>query len=540
MGKIVKSILLLFSIFTCSYGQERTMGLMMNSADSDDGFTLFAPSSSLSTYLIDNCGNEINSWESEYRPGAVAYLMENGSLLRTGRISGMFNAGGRGGIIEMISWDGDIEWQYTYADSLVHQHHDVELMPNGNVLILAWERISAEEARSMGRQGAIGDLGLWPDHVVEVQPDGLNDGIIVWEWHVKDHLIQDIDSSKVNYGVISEHPERININAFANSGGDWNHCNAVDYNPELDQIILSSRNFNEFWIIDHSTTIAESAGSTGGKAGKGGDLLYRWGNPISYNQGNVEDKKLYGQHDVHWIEAGLPNEGKIMIFNNGDTRGYSTVDIIEPPMDEDGHYLRASNTSYGPIDLFYSYDGNDLFSPRISGAQQMINGNILICEGFTGRFFEVDPVGNVVWFYQNPVSNNPQTQGDPVGNNGSFRVYRYPRTLSGFENKDLTPGLPVELGDNFYTCQIFGISSAEELGYESLNSNVYPNPVVDIMFVKNTQASRYKMMDMQSRLVSGVVTDGKITTASFGSGVYLLTLYDKQDKVIGREKIVKI
>lgn len=540
MGKIVKSVLLLFSIFTCSYGQERTMGLMMNTADSDDGFTLFAPSSSLRTYLIDNCGNEINSWESEYRPGAVAYLMENGSLLRTGRISGMFNAGGRGGIIEMISWDGDIEWQYTYADSLVHQHHDVELMPNGNVLILAWERISEEEARSMGRQGAIGDLGLWPDHVVEVQPDGLNDGIIVWEWHVKDHLIQDIDSSKVNYGVISEHPERININAFAYPGGDWNHCNAVDYNPELDQIILSSRNFNEFWIIDHSTTIAESAGSTGGKAGKGGDLLYRWGNPISYNQGNVEDKKLYGQHDVHWIEAGLPNEGKIMIFNNGDTRGYSTVDIIEPPMDDDGNYLRASNTSYGPNDLFYSYEGNDLFSPRISGAQQMINGNILICEGFTGRFFEVDPVGNVVWFYQNPVSNNPQTQGDPVGNNGSFRVYRYPRTLSGFEDKDLTPGLPVELGDNFYTCQIFGLSSAEELGYESLNSNVYPNPVSDIMFVKNTQASRYKMMDMQSRLVSGVVTDGKISTASFGSGVYLLTLYDKQDKVIGREKIVKI
>ena len=60
---------------------------------------------------------------------------------------------------------------------------------------------------------------------------------------------------------------------------DWLHTNGIDYNAEYDLIVLSVPRMNELWVIDHSTTTEEALGSTGGRWGKGGDLLWRWGNP---------------------------------------------------------------------------------------------------------------------------------------------------------------------------------------------------------------------------------------------------------------------
>src|SRR5207245_6277174 len=97
---------------------------------------------------------------------------------------------------------------------------------------------------------------------------------------------------------------------------DWTHINAVAYNADLDQIMLTVRAFSEFWIIDHSTTSAEAKGHTGGRGGKGGDLLYRWGNPQAYRAGRMEDQRLFAQHDAHWIPRGRLGEGHVMVFNN--------------------------------------------------------------------------------------------------------------------------------------------------------------------------------------------------------------------------------
>ena len=56
---------------------------------------------------------------------------------------------------------------------------------------------------------------------------------------------------------------------------DFLHVNSVAYNERLDQIAISVPEYGEIWILDHSTTTQEAAGSEGGRQGRGGDLLYR-------------------------------------------------------------------------------------------------------------------------------------------------------------------------------------------------------------------------------------------------------------------------
>jgi len=116
------------------------------------------------------------------------------------------------------------------------------------------------------------------------------------------------------------------------SSGNWIHANAVEYNASLDQIVFSSRKMNEIYIIDHSTTTFEATTHVGGNSGKGGDFLWRWGNPINYGQGTATDQKLYGQHDPKWIPTGFPHAGKLSVFNNGTGRTplYSSIHIIIP------------------------------------------------------------------------------------------------------------------------------------------------------------------------------------------------------------------
>jgi len=439
---------------------QQTVGLFLNDAGSFDGYTLFAPMPSTTTYLIDNHGKLVNSWPSGYRPGLSVYLAENGNLVRTEQYSvgaPRFTSGGNGGRVEEIAWDGSLVWEYDYSTEFVRQHHDIEPLPNGNVLLVAWEYMSYDDAVAAGRVTfLIPDGELWPDHVVEVQPTGPTSGAIVWEWHLRDHLIQDNDPTKANFGVVEDHPERVDFNYVPGGGNpgraDWNHVNSVDYNEALDQILLSPRTFDEVWVIDHSTTTAEAAGHSGGNSGKGGDLLYRWGNPETYRAGDSGDQQLYGQHDARWIEPGYPGAGNILIFNNGGGRpggNYSSVDEIVPPVDGGWGYELVPGSAYGPVAPTWTYTADpvaEFYGQNISGAHRLPNGTTLICEGPSGDFFEVTPEKETVWRYVNPVSNaGPITQGNPAQSNNVFRATRYAPDYPGLDGKDLTPGDPIEL-----------------------------------------------------------------------------------------------
>jgi hypothetical protein len=378
-----------------------------------EGLNLYAPLRSTTTYLMDESGEVVHTWNSVYGPGNAVYLLENGNLLRTGNMrSEDFSAGGAGGIVQEIAPDGAVVWEFAYDTSQYRLHHDIEPLPSGNVVMIAWELKTEAEATAAGRDPSLLRQGeLWPDHVIEVDP--ATDSV-VWEWHVWDHLVQDYDPTKANYGVVADHPELVDINYSTGGrpgGADWNHINAIDYSAELDQILLSVHNSSEIWIIDHATTTAQAAG-------RAGDLLYRWGNPQAYDGGSAADQQLFVQHDARWIPEGYPGAGNILVFNNGTGRpggSYSSVDEIVPPADGVGNY-----TSYGPVAPAWTYTAanpTDFYAERISGAQRLSSGNTLICDGVAGTVFEITPAGETVWTYD---------LGEEV-----FRVTRYPSSYAG-------------------------------------------------------------------------------------------------------------
>ncbi len=445
----------------------QTVGLFVNATGAWEGYTLFAPKHYGSTYLINNEGRVVHAWHgSMYEPGQSVYLLESGHLLRSCMVRGALNSGGgEGGRIEEYDWDGNLVWELSYATSTYMQHHDIKPLPNGNILMLVVEKKTVAEALAAGFnpstfQDQITQQGyMLPDAVVEIEPTYPSGGTVVWSWHVWDHLVQDYNPSAANYGVVAAHPELVNPAADGSRiPSFWNHMNAIYYNAELDQIVLSVRGNSEVWVIDHSTTTAEAASHSGGRRGRGGDLLYRWGNPIMYRAGAKSDQMLYQQHDAQWIDADCPGAGNMIAFNNGLGRNYSTVDEWAPPVDASGSYVLTAGAAYGPTGFTWSYEASPptaLYAEAISSAQRLPNGNTLICDGTHGTFLEVTAAGQTVWKYVCPVDKTgPLAQGatipeDPARAgeymNAVFRVRRYPVTHPGLVGRDLTPGDRVEI-----------------------------------------------------------------------------------------------
>jgi hypothetical protein len=450
--------------------QQRTVGLLAwDPTQSWNGYTLFPGKHVGKTVLIDNNGYVVHSWNSAYEPGQSAYLLPNGNLLRCALLKSSFSiGGGEGGRFEMYSWEGAMLWGFDYASPTYMSHHDAKMLPSGNLLAMAVEKKTAQQCLQAGFDTTqLQDGYVSVEYIVEFKQNGPTGYTIVWEWHLWDHLIQDRDPARDNYGVVKNHPE---LNDVASTTGSkvpafWNHGNSIDYNAKFDQICISIRGNSEFWIIDHSTTSAEAAGHTGGKSGKGGDILYRWGNPASYDCGKPGDRILYQQHDAQWIPEGCPGAGHIIIYNNGIDRfgvgnagNYSSIEEMVLPCDTSGVFTPpAAGTAWGPATAYWTYTApkpTDFYSAEISGIQRLPNGNTLVCEGLKGQFFELNTKKEIVWRYISPLvdqdtlsqGDDPAADIDPRGhqNNAVFKVHRYAPDYAGLTGRTLTPIAPLE------------------------------------------------------------------------------------------------
>jgi|GEM_PF-619914 len=527
-----------------------TVGLMVNdSSRAYPGYTLLAPKQYKSTYLIDNQGQVVHTWSgSSYSPGQSAYLLENGHLLRPAAVNSSSPASGAGGggRVEEFDWDGNLVWSMDYCTDTYAQHHDVWPLPNGNVIMLVAEYKTTADAVAAGCDPAkltkLTGGYLLPDTVVEVQPNRVTGvgGTVVWQWKVWDHLVQNFDSSKDNYyGVdgVANHPELIDINGSQVSVS-WNHMNSITYNPAFNQIMVSVHNNSEIWVIDHSTTTDEAAGHTGGR-GKGGDLLYRWGNPAQYDVPNAT-RAIYVSHCASWIPPGCPGAGDITFFHNGLGRGYSTADEITPPVDANGNYSLTAGSAFGPTSLTWTYVATPptaLYDDAISSVQRLPNGNTLIDSGTHGRIFEVTPAGETVWEYVNPVvAAGPLGRTDAIPEdkqpgeyqNQVFKALRYSPDYPGLAGRDLTPRGLLETSNFAFTVTRGGASPAgqtlsiKNTGIGTLNwtvstpSYITPSPASGSSTGEVDNVTLSLNMSVINTMATGIWNDN-ITVAASGA-----------------------
>lgn len=471
------------------FGLHLTRGVTVNKPGLASDMIMFVKPNSGSVYLMNRNGEIVHEWKSRYRVMGAAYVQDDGSIFINTHDPDrpVFHGGGAAGRIQHLDWNNRLLWDFEYATREYLHHHDFAVMPDGNVLLIAWEAKTMEEALQAGRKPEFtSPAGIWPDKIVEIKPTGKYDGEVVWEWHMWDHLIQDFDPEKDNYGIVANHPELLDVNAMARevefihpdsleierdslearkARGEANanrelysnfcdvyHLNALNYNAELDQITFSSPALGEVYIIDHSTTSQEASGHSGGKSGRGGDFLYRWGNPANYQRGDSTMRRLFFQHDVRWIKKGQPGEGHLTIYNNNipngpDSAHYSAIYQLKTPILANGTYQIDDVQPFGPAEPAWVYVAPDTVSfwgSFISGAHRTKYGTTFINEGPRGRFIEVTEDHEIVWEFLNPFRGNAtQLNGDPVDPApmaySQFRATLIPADHPALAEKELMP-----------------------------------------------------------------------------------------------------
>lgn len=546
-------LLLCVCLTVPGYGQN-TLGLLRhNSEQAASGYNLFYPHNQSTIFLVDNCGQLVHSWETDAsrRPGNAVEILPNGNLVACTRNFDAPNdpiwAGGGGETVEIRSWDNEVLHSFTLNDDKYRLHHDIAPLPNGNILMITWVNKTREEAIAAGRDPAKLDRDeLWSEAVLEWDPVADS---IVWEWHVWDHLIQDFDPNKDNFGTVGGNPQLIDLNYDEHDGHpDWLHINALSYNPVLDQFALSVPYFNEIWVIDHSTTKEEAAGHSGGRSGMGGDLLYRWGNPATYRQGTANDQTLFFQHDIHWpfpkAQPGEPGYGMMAVFNNRVAPDRSTAHTFQPVVDPaTGRYAFEGNI-LAPLDFtetrFHPEAPPQAVSDAVSSVQILENGNWLICAGRWGFTYELTPNDEIAWEYIVPIrAGSPATQGDTLerNNNMTFRVKRYPTDYAAFAGRDLTPRGYIEQEPNEGFCGL--LVSTESLSPD-ISWQIFPNPAHEQLTVQHKALSGAQVLlvrDLQGRIVKEAMARGQQTMLPVGElapGMYVIQLGAWARKVVVR------
>lgn len=542
MKKMIPSFVFIVCSVTMAFTQAHTVGVLFyNPSQSSEGYNLIYPHNQSTVYLLNNCGEVVHEWtdDADFRPGNTAYILEDGSMVKAKRPASVAGnpiwAGGGGGTVEKYDWDNNLQWTFTRNDEFERLHHDISVMPNGNVLMIAWELKTEEEALAAGRDTALlSQDKLWPEKIIELDPTS---GNIVWEWHVWDHLVQDFDDTKANFGVVGNSPHLVDLNYDTSDGrADWLHANSLDYNFELDQIMISIPTFSEIWIIDHSTTTEQAAGHTGGQGNRGGDLLYRFGNPLAYDAGTVDDQKLFYQHDAHWIDdhlpEGFPHLGKIAVFNNRVGDDYSTANVLIPPWNMYKWRYDQSQGLWGPTEFEQTFQHpvpTKLYSTGLSSFQFLPNGNTLICSGRFGYTFEMTPDENIVWEYKTPLlMGQPVSQGDTlqINNNLTFRCQRLPLDYDAFTGRDLTPDGYIELNPDETYCNSV-LSSIDEVN--TYNLKIFPNPADDMLVLDWEEGMHVHVdiVDLLGRKMDSIYTSGGrkyLDVSNYSPGLYLVQI----------------
>lgn len=367
-----------------------------------DGYFLYSESGVSSdvqiqtgTYLLDEFGQRVHEWPTErFMPeGTGAYLLENGLLLRQVApqdwlLMEKFTVGSHG-MVELVDWEGTVVWEYARIEVGKHVlHHDMEPLPNGNVLVLSYEAKTPKEVAALGGQSE--SEIRWFEKILELEPN-LSDGStrVVWEWDSTDHLVS-------GTGDVPKDRLAIDVNG---AGERQLHFNSIDYDPEGKRMLVSSLIYGEVLVIDH----------------RSGKIMDRWGKGI-----------LGGQHDARWLDDTVPHTGDFLVHNNRDGRlegsgqggpfglGAFHSAVLEVRLGSEGNEAEVVwEYEPDPLDSWYG--------PFMSGASRLPNGNTLVINSYNKRVFELSADREILLDFHLP------------GPGRVFRVYKLPKSHPGLQ-----------------------------------------------------------------------------------------------------------
>lgn len=543
----------------------------LTSAQKFNGYTLYSTQNATTATLMDTNQTTFKTWTGlSAATGYSSYLMPGGILVRAAK-GGSSPTGVPGGPIcgkvQKHDYSGALVWDFIYAGTDYITHHDICPMPNGNVLVIAYEKKTAAEVTAKGGNNSI---TMWPDKIVEIQPTGATTGTVVWEWHAWDHLMQNVDAAKPNYvTTLADHPEALNINY--KQASDWMHMNGVDYNPILDQVAFSSHNLNEWYIIDHSTTTAEAASHAGGNSGHGGDILYRWGNPAAYGATGTQILKV--THDAHWIPEGVPNAGRLVGFNNqGISTSASAVDQVITPVS--GYtYTITPGSAYGPS-TYTSRHAVNGYSSNMGNSHQLPNGNMLVAVATSGKIYEINSAGTTLWtktvsgsvpqafaydscyIFNTPPAIPTITLGGSTLSSSSATTYQW--YMNGVQIAGATSQTYSPTVSGIYLVRITdanGCVFEYSKGYNYVKPNavndmdlstsilVYPNPASNMITIKDEQTLGEHFMvnlyDEYGHLVMNFSDRKNLDISTLSNGLYTLTISSEKGIATKKVSIIK-
>ena len=529
---ILIRIIFLFLLNVLSYYlcAQNTIGVTVNTEQTYEGYTLISSISDNNVYLIDNCGRVVHEWELECDRGVAAYIDKDGNLYKSCRTPGFANTGGVTGAIQKLSWDGNLKWNFHLANTQYHLHHDFDILPNGNILVLAYEKIELGDWRNLGSTIAGNIDFIQSEAILEIRQEGLDSFEIVWEWHLTDHFVQDLSPEYPNFAAVNVEKRKLDINSSSTGpAADRIHFNSIRYNEALEQIIVSAKHLNEVFIIEKTDNSEIASKGEGGKYGFGGDFLYRFGNGENYGLIDTSRLAIGEQHNIQWVPNSNTN---ITIFNNSTDSSRIRSEALEVLLPvTDGRYRIDENENFEDISVIWSLDelSGSAFKSRImSGVQRLSNDNYLIGVADEKSLTEVDIDGNIVWKYIVPIRNGePMQQGDNQALAATiFNANKYSPLYQGFEGRDLKPSDPIELNFDITECLAVSTSDAGEaevLEVEINNGMLYITNQDNELQLNVLTATGSEVIDMQ--LPYGV---NEINLTNLHRGLYFISVSNKK------------
>jgi Arylsulfotransferase (ASST)/Secretion system C-terminal sorting domain len=525
-----------------------------------DGLTLIGTNNSSTLKLIDTNGVVFKSVTGT--GGVTAYsshMMPGGFFWRSVKKTTTIMGGGITGAIQKLDWNGNVVFEYTLNTATNVLHHDFCPMPNGNVLVIAYDVLPAGAVTAAGGTFA---GSVQTEKIMEIQPTGATTSNVVWEWKLWDHICQNTDAQKPNYVTsIIDNPQLMNVALAASK--DFCHMNGVDYDSASNRIVFSSHNLNEIYVIDHSTTTAQAASHAGGNSGKGGDLLYRWGRTGNYGAG-TNGNIINVIHDGHIVKQG-PMKGALGFFHNKGAGGTaSSADYIMPPL-VGNTYTITPGQAYGPA-TYLKHFVPALSSTNMGSTEEFPNGNVMICAALAGTFKELDSNGNVLWSYNmngnasqahryancelslvKPTKPTATVSGNTVSvpaiTGFSYQWYLNGTAVTGATaatyNTGANMGVYTAIVKDSFGCAA-PISNGANVFAEAIkninvhNLSIYPNPVVDVLNIVGTEKlSNYTVAitDIMGKKIIEKMNVNTIATSNLAAGWYAVNIYQNNNLI---------